>query len=123
MVAALGRSLTATESASVDFALAAASDQVVGYLGRADLDPVPGAVTRVVADMVAGVFNRPSINVADYDASGYSTSREAAGVRVGIESATSTGAWLTKALKLRLRPFRRGAFSIHTVDPMVENGS
>jgi hypothetical protein len=116
---ALGRSLTSTESDAVDHVLAAASDQVVGYLGRTP-DPVPGAVTRVVADMVAAVFSKPSITVADYDASGYSTSREAAGVHVGTESATTTGAWLTKALKIRLRPFKRSSFSIHTVASAVE---
>lgn len=114
VVAALGRSLTSAESTSVAYALAAASDQVVGYLGR-EPDPVPAAVARVVADMVAGVFLKPSINMADYDASGYSTAREAAGVRVGVESATSTGAWLTKAVMIRLRPYRLGVRSVRLV--------
>lgn len=119
--AVLGRGLTSAESGVVDSLLDEASDLVVGYLGYTPADEVPGAVVRVVAAMVAAVLLKPSVSVADYDASGYSTSREAASVRVGVESATSTGPWLTKALRLRLRPFRRGAFSIHTVAQAVEN--
>ncbi len=111
--AALGRSLTPTESSWCGNLLDAASDLVVGYLGRTP-DPVPGGVARVVADMVAAVFSKPSITTADYSASGYNQSREAAGVHVGVEAATTTGPWLTKALKMRLRPVKRGAFSINT---------
>lgn len=105
VVAALGRSLTSTESTMVDNQIDQATDLVVGYLGN-EPDPVPGAVTRVVAAMVAAVFSKPSITVADYDASGYSTAREAAGVHVGVESATTSGPWLTNALRERLKPFR-----------------
>lgn len=112
--AALGRSLTSTESDAVGAMLNTASDLVVGYLGRTP-NPVPGPVARVVADMVAAVISKPSITVADYNASGYNQSREAAGVHVGMESATTSGPWLTKALKMRLRPYRRGAFSIDTI--------
>jgi hypothetical protein len=111
--AALGRSLTSAES--VDNTLDVASDLVVGYLGYTP-DPVPGAVVRVVAEMVVAVLNKPSVTVADYTASGYNQVREAAGVHVGNESATTSGPWLTKALRLRLRPFRRGAFSINTFE-------
>jgi len=107
VVAALGRSLTTAESVSVSNQLEQATDLVVGYLDR-QLDPVPGAVTRVVATMVAAVFSKPSITVADYDASGYSTAREAAGVYVGTESATTSGPWLTNALRERLKPYRVG---------------
>lgn len=103
--AALGRSLTSTEEVTI--LLEAASDLVVGYLG-ATPDPVPDAVTRVVADMVAAVLTKPAINVADYDAGGYNAIRETSAVRVGIESATTTGPWLTKTLKLRLAPYRTG---------------
>ena len=99
-----------------------ASDLVVGHLGYWP-DPVPGPVARVVATMVAAVFDKPAVTTADYDASGYSTSREYSQVRVGQESATTSGPWLTRALKFRLRPYRRGMFSIHTVDTDVELGS
>lgn len=105
VVAALGRSLTSAESGSVSNQLEQATDLVVGYLGT-ELDPVPGAVTRAVATMVAAVFDKPSITIADYDASGYSSAREAAGVHVGTESATTSGPWLTNALKERLKPWR-----------------
>lgn len=91
-----------------------ASDVVVGYLGHYP-DPVPGPVARVVATMVAAVFDKPQVTVADYDASGYSTSREYARVAVGAESATTSGPWLTNALRVRLRPFRKAVRSVGLV--------
>jgi hypothetical protein len=102
---ALGRPLTSSEAKVVDSLIDQASDLVVGYLGTTP-NPVPGAVTRAVATMVAAVFNKPSVTVADYDATGYRTAREAAGVMVGTESATTEGPWLTNSLKMRLRPYR-----------------
>ena len=119
VVAALGRSLTAAESVSVSNQLDQATDLVAAYLGTQP-DPVPGAVTRVVATMVAAVFSKPSITVADYDASGYSTAREAAGVYVGTESATTSGPWLTNALRERLKPYR---VSVRAVTVISEYGS
>lgn len=103
---ALGRSLTSSEAAVVDSLLEQATDLVIGYGIPYAIDPVPGAVTRVVATMVTAVFSKPSITIADYDASGYSSAREAAGVHVGMESATTSGPWLTNALKERLKPYR-----------------
>lgn len=118
---ALGRSLTASEDVST--LLETASDLVIGYL-RSTPDPVPDPVARVVADMVAAVINRPAQTTADYQASGYNVIREASVVKVGMESATSTGPWLTKALKTRLEPYRtsgsRAAFSIITSDEEAE---
>ena len=119
VVAALGRSLTAAESVSVSNQLDQATDLVAAYLGN-EPDPVPGAVARVVATMVAAVFSKPSITVADYDASGYSTAREAAGVYVGTESATTSGPWLTNALRERLKPYR---VSMRAVTVISEYGS
>jgi hypothetical protein len=119
VVAALGRSLTTAESVSVDNQLDQATDLVAAYLGT-EPDPVPGAVKRVVATMVAAVFSKPSINIADYDASGYSTTREAAGVHVGMESATTSGPWLTNALKERLKPYR---IAMRSVNVISEYGS
>jgi hypothetical protein len=114
VVAALGRSLTSAESTSVANLLDRASDRVFGYLGSWP-DPVPGPVARVVAEMVAAVFDKPTVTTADYDATGYSTSREYAQVTVGVESATSSGPWLTKSQKLVLDLFRPGVRSVGMV--------
>jgi len=112
---ALGRALTDDEDVST--LLEEASDLVVGYLGYTP-DPVPSPVARVVATMVVAVLNKPSTTTANYDATGYSTSREYAEVHVGVESATTSGPWLTAALRMRLKPFRiyttRSVFSIKT---------
>lgn len=106
--AALGRSLTGSED--VDSLLEEASDLVAGYLLHYP-DPVPPAVKRVVATMVVAVLNKPDVTVADYSAGGYNQIRENAAIRVGVESATTSGPWLTQALKLRLRPYRRAMVS------------
>lgn len=108
---ALGRDLTTDED--VSNLLDTASDLVVAYLGG-EPDPVPPAVVRVVADMVVACVNKPATTTSAYQASGYNTQRETAQVVVGVESATTTGPWLTKALRLRLKPFRnRSAFTIN----------
>jgi len=111
VLAAVGRSLTTAELGSVNNQLDQATDLVAAYLGT-EPNPVPDAVKRVVATMVAAVFDKPSITIADYDASGYSTAREAAGVHVGMESATTSGPWLTNALKERLKPYRIAVRSV-----------
>ena len=108
---ALGRALTQAESATVEYLLDQASDLVVGYLG-ATPDPVPGAVARVVATMVVAVYLKPYTNTADYGVNGYNVIKESMPIKVGIESATTEGPWLTNALKMRLRPYRLGAFSV-----------
>lgn len=120
---ALGRALSVSEDVST--LLEEASDLVIGYLGY-EPDPVPAPVRRVVATMVVAVLTKPAVTAADYQASGYNTSRETAAVRVGVESQTTSGPWLTAALKARLRPYRshktRGVYSIglYTVE---EDGS
>ena len=111
VTAALGRSLTSAESGRVSNLLDQATDLVVGYGIDIAIDPVPGAVTRVVASMVVAVFTKPSINIADYDASGYRTSSETAAVHVGTESATTEGPWLTASQKMRLNPYRTGGMN------------
>ena len=111
VTAALGRSLTSAESGRVSNLLDQATDLVVGYGIDIAIDPVPGAVTRVVASMVVAVFTKPSINIADYDASGYRTSTETAAVHVGTESATTEGPWLTASQKMRLNPYRTGGMN------------
>lgn len=121
---ALGRALT--ESEDVSTLLESASDLVVGYLGQ-EPDPVPTPVSRVVAEMVAAVLTKPATNTADYGANGYNVARESMPVKIGVESATSTGPWLTRSWKTRLRPYRtvgtRAAFSVvlcdEDADPVV----
>ena len=112
---ALGRSLALTEDVST--LLEEASDLVAGYLGYTP-DPVPSPVARVVATMVVAVITKPATTTADYGASGYNVARESATVKVGTESATTTGPWLTASLKMRLKPYRtaksRSVFSIDT---------
>lgn len=112
--AALGRDLTDAEDVST--LLEEASDLVVGYL-RFTPDPVPDPVARVVATMVAAVLTKPATTTSDYSASGYNVQREVAAVRVGQESATTTGPWLTAALKMRLKPYRTAkSFGVFTID-------
>lgn len=109
----MGRALT--EGEDVSALLDEASDLVAGYLGYAP-DPAPLPVARVVATMVVAVMTKPATNSADYGVNGYNTARESMAVKVGVESATTTGPWLTAALKMRLRPYRsastRSVFSI-----------
>lgn len=121
--AALGRDLTETEDVST--LLEEASDLVVGYLGY-EPDPAPSPVTRVVATMVAAVLTKPATTTGDFGASGYNIARESATVKIGTESATTTGPWLTASLKMRLRPYRSAATrSVFSIDlaPEVEEGS
>ena len=114
---ALGRALTEAEDVST--LLEEASDLVAGYLGYTP-DPVPSAVARVVATMVVAVLQKPAVNSADYGVNGYNVARESMPIKVGVESATTTGPWLTAALKQRLRPYRsaatRSVFSIRLED-------
>ena len=107
-----------TSSEDVTTLLESASDRVVGYL-RYTPDPVPDPIARVVGEMVAAVLTKPAVSTSDYQASGYNVSRETAAVRVGVESQTTTGPWLTKSQKLVLDRFRttksRGVFTINTI--------
>lgn len=112
---ALGRFLAEAEDVST--LLESASDRVVGYLGYLPA-PAPDPVARVVAEMVAEVLNRPAATTADYQASGYNTSRETMSVHVGTESRATIGPWISKSQKLVLDHYRtsksrRGAFSIN----------
>lgn len=120
---ALGRALATAED--VTTLLEEASDLVAGYLGYVP-DPAPTPVARVVATMVAAVLSKPATNTADYGASGYNVVRESMPVKVGVESATTTGPWLTASLKMRLRPYRSAATrSVFSIDlaPEVVAGS
>lgn len=111
---ALGRALAEDEDVSA--LLEEASDLVAGYLGYSP-DPAPLPVARVVATMVVAVMQKPAVNSADYGVNGYNVARETMPVKVGVESATTTGPWLTAALKMRLRPYRSAATrSVFSID-------
>lgn len=99
---ALERRLTAHESAYVDTKLDTASDLVLGYLKCGALNPVPDAVRRVVADMVAAVL-APSapVNADSVTAGPYSLKF--------TEGSTSRTPYLTAALKVRLQDYRCGS--------------
>ncbi len=120
---ALGRPLTTAEMSVVSNLLETASDLVNGYLGWTVPDPVPGPVTRVVADVIAAVLLKPEVTTAGYDASGYNQIRGAATVRVGVESATTSGPWLSRSQKLRLAAYRSGRVTVEMVsDRAVTDG-
>lgn len=101
---ALRRELSASEAESVDGLAETASDLVTGYLFPCPIpDPVPAAIVRVVADMVAAVLNRPTNILPD------TQSLNAGVFGVGLTpGSTSQGPYLTAAFKERLRPFRCG---------------
>jgi hypothetical protein len=104
--AVLGRSLTSAESNVVDNLLERATDRIIGHGVPFNVDDFRGAVKRVCAEMVQAVFDKPATTTSDYDASGYNVAREAAAVRLGVESATTSGPWLTSTQKLALSPYR-----------------
>ncbi len=116
---ALGRELTATERTAAGWLLESATDLVTGYLCWTVPDPVPDAVTRVVADMTAAVLLKPEVTTAGYDAGGYQQIRGAATVRVGVESATTSGPWLTRTQKTRLAPYRSGRVTVEMVSDHI----
>lgn len=102
---ALGRSLTAPEQASVQGQLEEASDLVAGYLHPCPVPtPTPGPVVRVTAAAVAALIQRTeqgaTTDVQSYTAGPFGVQYQA--------GATSSGPWLTAALRDRLRPYRCG---------------
>jgi hypothetical protein len=120
---ALGRFLA--EGEDITTLLEEASDLAAAYLGGYP-EPVPGAVSRVVATMVVAVMEKPQATSADYSAGGYNATRQPFTVNVGNESQTTTGPWLTKSLRIRLRPYRmRPSQRAYTIDTVyvVEDAS
>lgn len=108
--AALGRDLTTAEGNAVDALLDEATDLLIGYLGCAQDHPVPDAVKRVCARMVARVFaqaassNAPVVGASQVQETAGPFSRSAS-----FSSGTATGApWLAAADKVALRPYRCG---------------
>lgn len=96
----MGRAPTAT---NIEELLEEASDVVIGYL-RYEPDPVPPAVRRVVAAMVADLLLRPAAPAGqDLDAD-WSNPRPI----------------LTRSLKMRLSRFRTGFMSVDLVSDRCE---
>lgn len=101
---ALQRALTPAEYEYIDTQLEEASDLVLGYL-RCDTlaSPVPGAVRRVVASMVAALLRPTNVpeNAEQVTAGEYSLKFSA--------GSTSKTPWLTAVQKMRLTPYRCGS--------------
>lgn len=93
----------------VAFLLESASDQIEGYLNVAPVPaPVPGAVKRVCAEMVAAAINRPQSPTVigdTYNPGGFAYT-------VGP---MSVGPWLTAAQKERLDNYRYPVFSVDLI--------
>lgn len=109
--AALGRSLGGLD---VAFLLESASDQIEGYLNLYPVpEPVPGAITRVCAEMVAAAINRPQTpNVSDDTYNPGNTFAYAVGPM-------SVGPWLTAAQRERLDNYRAPVFSIELTSETI----
>lgn len=106
--AALGRALTTAEDAAVDSLLDEATDLLIGYLGT-DPDPVPAAVKRVCARMVARVFAQAAGGAPVVGASQMQQTAGPFSQSTSFTSATSNGSpWLAAADKIALRPYRLG---------------
>ena len=99
---ALRRELTEDEQDWADNLIEESADLVIGYLHPYQIpDPAPGPITRVVAAMVAAVFNRPAGILPDTQ----SLTADSYGIQFAA-GATSPGPYLTNAFKERLDPYR-----------------
>lgn len=100
---ALRRPLTDHEAEWVDALILEAGDLVAGYLHPYNIPQtaVPETITRVVAGMVAAVFNRPAGIMPETQ----SLTADSYGVQF-TPGATSPGPYLTEGFKKRLRPYK-----------------
>lgn len=102
--AALRRDLTDAEAEWVDHVILEAGDLVAGYLDPYQIPAtVPGEITRVVASMVAAVFNRPAGMLPDTQ----SLTADSYAIQFA-NGTTSPGPYLTEGFKRRLAPFKAG---------------
>ncbi|QIG61524.1 head-to-tail adaptor [Mycobacterium phage Ximenita] len=85
-----------------------ASDLVAGHLWPNQVpDPIPSPIARVTAAMVAAVLTRPKEILPE------TTNLSADGFGVAFaEGGTSPRPFLTRDMKLRLRPYRSGMSSV-----------
>jgi hypothetical protein len=99
---ALRRVLTDSEEEWADSLILEAGDLVAGYLHPYTIPAdVPEPITRVVAGMVAAVFNRPVGILPETQ----SLTADSYGIQFAA-GATSPGPYLTEAFKKRLRPYK-----------------
>lgn len=122
--AALGRDLTTAEEATVETLLEEATDLLIGYLGCTP-DPVPEAVMRVCARMVARVFAQAAS--VEAPVIGASQMQQTAGPfsrSTSFGSGSTTGApWLAASDKITLRPYRcGGGFKAIAVESVQSGG-
>jgi len=105
---ALRRNLTDDEETWVDGLINESSDQVTGYLYPYVIpEDCPEAIIRVVASMVAAVFNRPAGILPETQ----SLTADSYGIQFAT-GATSPGPYLTTGMKQRLEPFKVSAVVI-----------
>ena len=105
------RDLTEAELEWVDGLSAEASDLVAGYLSPWTVpefpELLPEPISRVVAAMVATVLSRPQGLLPDTQ----SLTADVYSVQFAAGS-TSSGPYLTAAMKERLRPYRSGCLVV-----------
>ena len=108
---AMRRDLTEAELEWVDGLIAEASDLVAGYLSPWTVpefpELLPEPISRVVAAMVATVLSRPQGLLPDTQ----SLTADVYSVQFAAGS-TSSGPYLTAAMKERLRPYRSGCLVV-----------
>ena len=106
---ALRRNLTDDEEDWVAGLVNEASDQVAGYLHPYVIpEDCPEEITRVVASMVAAVFNRPTGILPETQ----SLTADSYGVTFAT-GATSPGPFLTTGFKQRLAKFKVSAVVVN----------
>lgn len=105
---ALRRELTENEEDWVNALILEAGDLVEGYLHPYIIpSSVPDPIRRVVAGMVAAVFNRPTGILPETQ----SLTADSYGIQFAA-GATSPGPYLTEAFKKRLAPFKKTSASM-----------
>lgn len=109
---ALGRELTTAEEAKVDNLIDEAGDLLHGYLGvdYRDETSIPGAVARVAARVVARSFEQAA-SESPFGVEGTTDQAGPFSRTLRFSSGTTSGSvWLDVKDKIKLRPYRVGAF-------------
>lgn len=117
---ALRRPLTETEAQWVEPLLDECADLVRGYLDPYRIqEPVPPAISRVVAAMAAAVLSRPASVLPDTK----SLTADVYGITFATGS-TGLGPYLAPSFKDRLRPFKNeGGGGMVVMETSSERGN
>ena len=91
-----------------------ASDLVEGYCKRSFTHPIPGAVARVVARMVARALGAEESSIPEHTTQLTSTAGPFSRNISFSSGSTEGGVWLSRSDKTKLRRWRGGAFTIDT---------